>query len=971
MTSALHAQQQPQSPANGTPRSEPVGFSVSAKIANSWQDRGASVVTLSGPVIIKTDDSTLQADNAVVWLEADPTTADAQQVSISLIGNARIQTAGATRTADTLYATTLARGNIRFEAQQRVAKDDSASPLFQQATALRAEQQLSPEVITIVQPTTTTVPTTRPTGPKAARNPLADLPAGSGARIIASQISDATQPDGRLALALHGVHVFYHWPDGAYAELSAENAVAFTDLKSEGGPLPALAKAEAGLESIYLEGDVRIIYFPPASVARIGEQRLSADRAYFRIGDRTAVLTEAVLHTEDLKSQMPFVLRARTLKQVSEGNFEARSVQLTTSQFYRPSFAIEASKIYVHRNPGTTASEDAPTSFRAINPRFKFLGVPLFYLPVAGGTATGRGAPIRDLTMTNGNTYGLGVKTTWGLFETVGLEPPRGLDAQYRLDYFDERGPAAGLSGDYRGGFVTDTDKQQVDFVGLYDSYFIQEHGTDNLGQGRAGVDPGYREIRGTAGFQHQHFFPDGWQLQMQSWYVSDATFLEEYDPYEKQFDEGYQRDSSLYLKRQQGNEAFTFLVNAQPNSLVTTADLQQEQFEVEHMPAVGYHLIGAGLGDVATLYSDNSFAGLNMRQSKATLAEQGFVENASTPGIPSLGTTGIAEDPVYRGDFRQEVAFPLSAGQVKVVPYVIGRYTPYSEGTDGAAVNRVYGGLGARFTTAFWKVDDLAYSDLFDIHRMRHVIQPEMNLFAGWSTDERNSVYIFEEPVDDINDISAMQIALHQRWQTKRGGPGRWRSVDVFTLDAEGVFFKRRPEEASEFDGLDEDEKPPADFRGLFYPSLPEASTTRNSINVDGTWRLSDNTVVIGDLSYNLDVGKLSTAAIGLNVQREDRLRYYLGMRYIEPFNAQVATVAVDYQLTPKYIISLNQSYDFGDGENVVTAVTLTRRFDKFYVQLAASYDSYEDERAISFNFVPEGVPIQSATLQNWIPQR
>src|SRR2546430_245842 len=85
--------------------------------------------------------------------------------------------------------------------------------------------------------------------------------------------------------------------------------------------------------------------------------------------------------------------------------------------------------------------------------------------------------------------------------------------------------------------------------------------------------------------------------------------------------------------------------------------------------------------------------------------------------------------------------------------------------------------------SSAFRKVDDTAHSDLFDIHRLRHVIEPKLNLFAGVENKDRNDVFIYDEPIDQIWDISAVQLALRQRWQTKRGGPGNWRSVDFFAL--------------------------------------------------------------------------------------------------------------------------------------------------------------------------------------------
>jgi len=66
------------------------------------------------------------------------------------------------------------------------------------------------------------------------------------------------------------------------------------------------------------------------------------------------------------------------------------------------------------------------------------------------------------------------------------------------------------------------------------------------------------------------------------------------------------------------------------------------------------------------------------------------------------------------------------------------------------------------------------------------------VNVFTSAQTLSRDHFFQYDEPIDEINDISAVQIALHQRWQTKRGGPGRWRSVDFFTLNVEANFFMK-----------------------------------------------------------------------------------------------------------------------------------------------------------------------------------
>ena len=52
-----------------------------------------------------------------------------------------------------------------------------------------------------------------------------------------------------------------------------------------------------------------------------------------------------------------------------------------------------------------------------------------------------------------------------------------------------------------------------------------------------------------------------------------------------------------------------------------------------------------------------------------------------------------------YRGDFRQEVDYPFSLGQFRFVPYVVGRYTWYSQSPDAnqSSNDRLFAGAGVR----------------------------------------------------------------------------------------------------------------------------------------------------------------------------------------------------------------------------------------------------------------------------------
>jgi hypothetical protein len=324
-------------------------------------------------------------------------------------------------------------------------------------------------------------------------------------------------------------------------------------------------------------------------------------------------------------------------------------------------------------------------------------------------------------------------------------------------------------------------------------------------------------------------------------------------------------------------------------------------------------------------------------------------------PGRPSLGVIGsdgvpaVSDDTNYRTDFRQEIDFPMQAGQFKVVPYLMGRLTTYTETPELGAEERWYSAAGVRVNTAFSKVDDSAYSRLFDINRVRHVIEPEVHLFAAAQTLDRDDLFIYDEPIDGIHDFRAAQIALRQRWQTKRGSPRRRRSVDFFTLNVEGNFFDNQPPE---------EELEPKGFRGAFFPSLPEASIPRNSLNIEAAWRVSDTFVILSDVQQNLDEGQLATASVGVAVSRDPRLSYFLGTRYIEDLDSVIASIAMEYILTTKYSVALSQSYDFGDEDgNVYSSASLRRKFDRFHMLFTLYHDEHENESGFKFAVYPEGL--------------
>jgi hypothetical protein len=916
---------------------------------------GTHVLQLTGPVQITLDEVTLTAASAVVWITPERNSVSARQrVQIALIGNAELTQGSVSRSGPQLLVTASVRGDIRVIAPQRVNRDESNSLLYRAAASLRPESDFTTETLrsALLQR-----PTDTPT-----KREITTVDRGPVVRFRAQNIETVLTPEDKTAVILTGeVNVIQTQPDGSFVALSAQRAVLYTTAKSLTSLDPAAGENQLGdtAEAVYLEGDVRVVAVEGSRVnensptmSGLAEQRLAAERVYFNFADQQAVLTDAVLHTIEPGLRLPVVVRAQTLRQLSTNTYRGQNVEVSTSSFATPSYSLKAREMYIRPSAGPAgepASQDSSLRFEAQDTTLRAYGVPFVYLPKVAGTVGE--IPLRALSFESSDRFGTGFRSTWGLYDLTGQKRPENVDLRLQLDYLSDRGPAVGVDADYRGGFITDNTRDPWNFTGEVRSYLIRDGTPDDFGDFREPT-PRSNELRGRFLWQHQHFFPEDWQAQIRVGYLSDTTFLEQY------FEESYNNDlpyeTALYLKRQRESEALTFLGSAQINDFVTTNELVAEQFFVERLPEASYRRIGESLlNDRLTLFSDNSVSRLRFNTSGDSLADQGLNDTNLSPGIPAIGSTGVDTDATYRADFRQEFNAPVTMGQFKVVPYAIARYTPYSDSPEitpdqeGGTQNRVYGAVGTRVNTAFWKIDDTAHSETFDIHRLRHVIEPSANVYASGTTVDRTDVFIYDEDVDGIHDISGANVALRQRWQTKRGGPGRWRNVDFVTLNVEGNAFYNQP---------DEDALRPNAFRGLFFGSSPESSIPRNSVNADATWRVSDATAIITDTEWNADESEIATAAIALVVRRDPRLSYYVGTRYIEELTSNISTVAASYQLTAKYTLGISQSYDFSDNENVSSGFSVIRRFDRFFAILRIYNDSVNDESGFRISIAPEG---------------
>jgi len=273
--------------------------------------------------------------------------------------------------------------------------------------------------------------------------------------------------------------------------------------------------------------------------------------------------------------------------------------------------------------------------------------------------------------------------------------------------------------------------------------------------------------------------------------------------------------------------------------------------------------------------------------------------------------------------------------------------------------------------TPAYWRVYPDVESQLWDLNRLRHVIQPRLTAVAYTQSDA------VAEQRDTLN------LGVSQRLQTKRGPADKLRTVDWMRLDVDFTwvnnsgdtsagpdrFIWNRPyiPLANSFtrtalapDGSVSRVLPPQDRRSsnIFGP-------TRNYIGADYLWQLSDTTAVLADLNFDMQSGVFQQFDIGFSRRCWPNLSYYIGSRYLKRFDngygqkgSNALTFAATYELDPRYTLVFSQQMDLDYGLNIRSDITVIRCYHRLYFALTYSADESLNQHAVVLSIWPQGVP-------------
>lgn len=757
-----------------------------------------------------------------------------------------------------------------------------------------------------------------------------------GDRVVA-QGSEADRP-GTIS-ATGGVVVQYQDPAARQTlDVKAERMVVFL---KPGNLTETLGRLRADqVEGIYLEGGV---------LAGNAEWTARAPKMYLDVARGRALMLDAVFWTVDEKTGMPLYVRAETVRQESRNEFSASRARIANTAFYKPDFTIGVREIQVTLDERELSDE---TPGRRVLVKGKSVtlnagAVPIFWLPGFKGDLDA--FPLRRVQIGDSNRTGIAIKTRWDLFSLFQSTPPPGMSADLKLDYYGERGAAFGFDSDWDNG----------KHKGTLFSYLVpDDDGTDITARGQRIDRDG--ETRGVLIAQDLWRVSDVWTVATRFNYISDEAFIPAF------FDNIGRTmqdiDTGIQLERKDDSTYLALVLRSHLNDFIASEHLLQSPgYFVDKVPEARFvRMLSDPLSETypgVLSYQFEARAGLmRLGFSEVDASEYGYTTNTlandafGTLPNESLGdifrSMGLDESTVTRLDTRHELIADLKAGKLNITPFLVGRVTSYDN--DYAAFSpsqtdevRTWGGGGVTLSTTLQKINNDAESVFFDVHRIRHIIEPSLTVWYSDSNYDIGDTPVFDDDVEDLIHGTMVRAAIDQTWQTKRGGAGRWRDADLLKIRTEYIWS---------------DNEAGTSVIPEFYQSRPELSNPGEYLGASALWMPTEVLGIAGEIIYNLDTDATARSSIGAIIEHRPDFITSVEYREIDVLEARYAAVTARYTLTDKYALRSIATYNFARKDFQAFNTEILRRFQIGTLGIRISYNNIRSETSFGFVFRPVG---------------
>ncbi len=717
---------------------------------------------------------------------------------------------------------------------------------------------------------------------------------------------------------------------------------------------------------LYLEGNV---------VFSKDQRVIYADRMFYNVERRQGTILDAEVLTPVADYRGLLRLKAEVVRQIDDNNLQAFNSAFTSSRLGVPSYWLQSQQMDLVKQPAQQTDPETGAALfdpvtgqpqigddyfaRASGNKVYLGGVPIFSWPQFSTKLSDPSLYLTEFAVNNDNIFGTQVHGGFDMYKVLGLQAPSGTRWTGVLDYLSERGFGYGSKFDYtRQGLLGIPGLVQ----GEYKSWFIKDKGQDFLGRNRFNLTP-EEDFRGRVIAKHRHQFAPGYSLRAEVGYVSDRNFLEQY--YEREWDTQKDATTGLWLERNFGTQSYNLTADVQINDFFT---------QTSWLPRFDQFTIGQPLFGDRALFSSHAHAGY----AKLRVADAPTDPVDAALFDPLAWETDVAG---FRAGTRQELSIPLQLGPTKVVPYALTDFTWWQEALDGNDLFRVGGQVGVRGSVPMWKVDPTVQSSLLNLNGLAHKVTFDFDASYSDATQDINELPLYDALDDDaqehfrrrfafntfgiaaggntplefdertyalrsglqgnvtspsaeiFDDLSLVKFGVRQRWQTKRGAPGRERIIDLVNFDVQATLF-------------------PDGDRDNFGSDF-------GMLNYDFRWHVGDRLSIVSDAQMDFFSEGLRTVSIGAYGNRLEVGDMYVGLRSIEgPISSNVLTAIGTYRLSDKWGLKGGAQVDFGETGTIGQRLGVVYIGESFLIELGLNYDASRDNLGFRFGFEPRFLP-------------
>lgn len=960
--------------------------------ATVWQERPLNARTPTSRILLESDVTisigpfSFNANRAMVWITpvntTDPATnatVPAEQVAIFLdnasstrspllnrhtdtrqTADRLLVTAVITRTGATLRADDLIEGRPDFGAQLDFTQD-AEQRLARHLQDLANANDPNPTALTPRAPTTTPNTgfnfadegfiDTRTDIPTPPANPIRAAKRGT----ITFRAPDITAVDdgqGATAIILDGGIGLEFLPADrrGSARIDAQRAVVFLT------QAPSLSAADAldaeSIDGIYLEGDVNIVTLlgdPARADADNNHYHLRGNRVFYAPLTERATVLDAVFWTYDAKRGMPLYVRAEQIRQQSSTQWNAANATIANAAFAEPHFSIGATSITVTREPTRDGTPTNKLSAHGVT--FRANKTPLFYLPHIEGEF--QPTPLRQLNIDSEDGDPI-VRAEWDLYAILGIDAGDTNSASLLTDLYTDRGAGIGTE------VAWDTQRT----TGNIFAYYIQDSGTDRLTTG-ARIERNDKD-RSLLLAETTWRPSELWTIQAEASNISDPAFIDSF--FEQQAETRRPYATGIRATRHtDGNATGLLTIDARgfvddfiPNEYL----LQSRGYQVERLPEITWQHIGDNpFSEHINYFGETRIGVLDAEFAENELEDQGFTtqERVTDAFGPTLSPTdsladqlndqGFPDSAFTRFDTRHEFSTDLNLGPVKVNPYTAGRFTAYdtdfeSFDPDGDGIDdsqRLWASVGLRASTAIHTIDNNARSELLDIDRLRHIVEPSLHFWHADANTDQSRIPTFDEGVESLAEDTHLKLGLRNTWQTKRGTPSNKRSVDWLTLNTDFIFSSQDAENESPVNRFD-DRRPEESYLGSDF------------FQVDAAIQATDAIAIIAATQYDADEEVVPFTTAGILLDHGFGYSSTIEYRSVDEPDLDRFIATTRYELTRKYAAEARAAYDIDADDIQSLGLNIERRFPQWTFAWSLDFDDTRDLVNLSFSLRPVG---------------